>query len=86
LANDQAFFECAEALAQRLLADAPESDLRRAETAFGLCVSRQPTPAECQLLSHLVRQEIVASPDEPTKAWTRICRVLLNLDETITRE
>src|SRR5205807_1732525 len=55
LANDLAFFECAEALAQRVLADEPESDFRRAETAFRLCFSRQPTSTECQLLSRLVR-------------------------------
>ncbi len=86
LANDQAFFECAEALARWLLADQSENDMQRAETAFQLCVSRQPTPAECQLLSHLVREELAAAPGETVMAWTRICRVLLNLDETITRE
>jgi mono/diheme cytochrome c family protein len=86
LANDQAFFECAEALAQRVLTEEPENGLGRAEIAFRLCVSRQPTPAECQLLSHLVRTELAASPNERAVAWTRICRVLLNLDETITRE
>jgi len=91
LANDQAFFECAQALADRVLADRvladkSQSDLDRAETAFRLCVSRQPTPAECQLLSHLVRSELIASPGDQATAWTRICRVLLNLDESITRE
>jgi hypothetical protein len=64
----------------------PENDFDRAELAFRLCLSRQPTTAECQLLSHLVREELAASPNERVTAWTRICRVLLNLDETITRE
>src|SRR5581483_445673 len=50
LANDQAFFECAQALAQRVLADKSPGDLERVEIAFRLCVSRRPKPAECQLL------------------------------------
>jgi hypothetical protein len=86
IANDQAFYECAEALAERVLSDEPANDLRRAEQAFRLCVCREPTPAECQLLSQLINQETAASTNEPRAAWTRICRVLLNLDETITRE
>jgi mono/diheme cytochrome c family protein len=86
LANDQAFFECAEALAARVLAEESVNDLQRAETAFRLCVSRQPTAAECQLLSHLVQTEVATSPNDRAIGWTRICRVLLNLDETITRE
>jgi hypothetical protein len=86
IANDQAFFECAEALAERVLTDEPKDDLRRAEQAFRLCVCREPSPAECQLLSQLVYQEIAPTTNEPKAAWTRICRVLLNLDETITRE
>jgi hypothetical protein len=86
VANDQAFYECAEALAERVLADEPINDLHRAEQAFRLCVCREPTPAECQLLSQLVYQETGSSTNEPKAVWTRICRVLLNLDETITRE
>jgi len=86
IANDQAFYECAEALAERVLTDEPTDNLRRAERAFQLCVCREPSPAECQLLSQLVYQEIAPSTNEPKAAWTRVCRVLLNLDETITRE
>ncbi|MBW8885305.1 MAG: DUF1553 domain-containing protein, partial [Planctomycetia bacterium] len=86
LANDQAFFECAGGLAERVLTEAPENNLARAEQAFRLCLSRSPTAAECQLLSHMVREELAISPNEPVIAWTRICRVFLNLDETITRE
>jgi mono/diheme cytochrome c family protein len=86
LANDQAFYECAQALARRVLADAPANDFARAELAFRLCVSRPPTSAECQMLSHLVSDEKSAARGERDVAWTRICRVLLNLDETITRE
>ena len=86
LANDQAFFECAQGLARRVMADEPKYDFPRVELAFRLCVSRQPSSAECQMLANLVREEQVASLENRELAWTRICRVLLNLDETITRE
>jgi hypothetical protein len=86
LANDAVFFEAAQALATRVLAAEPESDFRRAELAFRLCVARPPESEECQTLAQLVRAETTASPGNQTLAWTRICRVLLNIDETITRE
>jgi mono/diheme cytochrome c family protein len=86
LANDQAFYECSQGLARRVLADEPDSDFQRAELAFRLCVSRPPTLAECQMLAHLVSGENAATPNDRDGAWTRVCRVLLNLDETITRE
>src|SRR5205823_10477 len=86
LANDEAFFECAQALASRVLAEEEGNDLARAETAFRLCVCRPPTAAECQLLAQLVTTENATVANNRAIAWTRICRVLLNLDETITRE
>jgi hypothetical protein len=86
LANDEAFFEAAGALAQRVLA-MEGNDFERAELAFRLCLTRQPTDAECQALSHVIREELAATAAEEREAgWVRICRVLLNLDETITRE
>src|SRR5205085_11264646 len=39
VANDQAFFECAEALADRVLMEAPTDTIRRAEKAFQFCTS-----------------------------------------------
>src|SRR5688572_27995019 len=86
LANDEAFFECAKALADRTLREAPTDDASRAAHAFRLCLAREPMPIEVELLSRLVGEETKATPDNPTAAWTRICRVLFNLDETITRE
>jgi hypothetical protein len=86
LANDQAFFEAAQALARRVLAEEGSSDLARAELAFRVCVSREPSAAECQMLTQLASGEMQTSPTDQEQGWTRICRVLLNLDETITRE
>lgn len=86
LANDQAFYECAAALADRVCAETADPT-SRAESAFRLCLSREPTAAEAQLLDRLIRQESTGSrSSDPAATWTRICRVLLNLDETITRE
>jgi Protein of unknown function (DUF1553) len=86
LANDQAFYECAQSLAERVLRDDQSSDFARAELAFRLCVARSPTPEECQTLAQLVHDEVAADSTDRVQSWTRICRVLLNLDETITRE
>jgi hypothetical protein len=38
------------------------------------------------MLAHLVRGELAAADSDRHVAWTRICRVLLNLDEAIARE
>jgi hypothetical protein len=85
LANDEAFVECSEALAQRVLHDAPAGDAERIRYAFELCLSREPSAAESELLGSLLLKEREERPAEAA-AWTAVCRVLLNLDETITRE
>jgi mono/diheme cytochrome c family protein len=86
LANDQAFYECAQAMAERVFRDAPPNTADRARHAFRLCLARDPSPAEQSQLVALAEAELVATPSDPGAAWTRVCRVLLNLDETITRE
>ena len=78
LLNDQQFFELAQGLAARLLRQ-PESG--RLDLAFRLCVARAPQPGEKQTLQRLLARE-----SDPVAAWTTVARVLLNLDETITRE
>jgi hypothetical protein len=103
--NDEAYFEFAQALAARVMKEAPRSDSERMDYAFRLCVSRSPKLDEKQRLLTLLNKEreaFDASPLEATAlvgrradskldirqlaAWTTIARVLLNLDETITRE
>ena len=58
--------------------------------AFRLCVARMPTAAERQPLVALFEQTLMsAAGDDAARhsaAWTTLARVLLNLDETITRE
>ncbi len=82
LLNDAAFVELAESLARRVVREAKEPD--RIDHAFRLCVARAPRPAERERLVALFADE--KRDGDETAAWTTIARVLLNLDETITRE
>lgn len=71
LLNDDAFYECAQALAKRL-----EHRDNPIDYAFALCLSRQPSADERKRLNDLLKET----------DWPTVARVLLNLDETITRE
>ena len=90
LLNDQQFYEFAEALATRLLQAPAKNDSQRIEQAFRLCLSRAPKPSETQRLQQLLAQQLEhEAGDENTRrteAWKTIARVMLNLDETISRE
>jgi hypothetical protein len=118
LLNDQAFFEFAQGLALRVLANpvggVPDpghrvnkaaEDSEHIHNAFRLCVARPPSDFEQERLSALLNQQRgdfqLNSNDGPRlistglppgtntaelAAWTAVARVLLNLDEFITRE
>jgi hypothetical protein len=105
LLNDDAFYECAQALATRVLREGPKTEPARLDLAFRLCLARAPDAGETQRLLELFNKERAAldrapqeaaallqgGPDRKTNvtelaAWTSVSRVLLNLDETITRE
>jgi mono/diheme cytochrome c family protein len=90
LLNDQQFFEFAEALAQRVLSLPAKEETFRLEYAFRVCLGRAPGPAESQRLKELfaqqMRQEQGNEIVRRAEAWKTVARVLLNLDETITRE
>ncbi|HUS35561.1 MAG TPA: PSD1 and planctomycete cytochrome C domain-containing protein [Verrucomicrobiae bacterium] len=82
LLNDRAQYEFAQALAERLLKE-EKSDEARIRRGFQYCLSRLPTEAE----EARVKKLLATTSGEPEKeAWTVVARVLLNLDETITRE
>ncbi len=81
--NEPLFVEAAKALAAKTLAEGGRSDEERLTYAFRRVVSRAPTGAERDtLLSFLGHQKQRSEP----QAWTALARVLLNLDETITKE
>jgi mono/diheme cytochrome c family protein len=92
LLNDPAFVELAEALADRILTDAPHDDPDRIRRAFALVLGRAPSPKESQRLRDLLDQEradagdTLCSCEADRAAWTTVARVLFNLDEFITRE
>ena len=82
LLNDSAFVELARALAERVQREAaPENRLDR---AFRLCLTRPPHPPERERLQKLWDEE--RRDHNEASAWFSVARVLLNLDETITRE
>ena len=79
--NDEAYVEAARALAGRVMREAPADDTARLRYAFRLCVSREPDGYEKDALSTLLRKSGAGD-----QGWLDVARVLLNLDETITRE
>jgi hypothetical protein len=97
--NDQAFFEAAQAMGQRIVTEGGAQVSSRATYGFRLVMSRRPNEAE---LSSLVaafekeRQyfkghqaeaaEVAGKPDVELAAWTMVSNALLNLDGTVTKE
>lgn len=109
--NEPIFVEAARALALRVLREGGTDDARRADYAFFLCTSRQPTAKERDSILDLLksrRQRLaegwlnpreIATGDpallptlpadtnpQDAAAWTLTARVLLNLDETISKK
>ncbi|MBY0503586.1 MAG: PSD1 and planctomycete cytochrome C domain-containing protein [Bryobacteraceae bacterium] len=95
LLNDPVFFEAAQALAIRIDREAPPN--QKLDYAFALALGRPAAPAERERLAkyldlqaNLVAKENSAAtllPAEPSLApWVGLSRVLLNLDEFMTRE
>jgi hypothetical protein len=82
LANDPVFVELADGLGKRVVKDGPADDAGRVRFAFRLCVGRLPTSAEADR----VTKYLASAGGPPEKTWAAVGRVLLNLDEFITRE
>ena len=92
--NDPVFVECAQNLAARLLNEVPAkngktADVidRRLRLAYELCFSRSPSEDELMVLGHLYEEAAskTAMQSDAAAAFA-VSRVLLNLDEFITRE
>ncbi len=84
LLNDPSYVEVADALA-KLVMDLPAaSDRDRLVYAFRRTVTRAPSAVELQELTRLL-EGFRATSDDESEAWTSLARVLLNLDETITK-
>ncbi|HVK59035.1 MAG TPA: PSD1 and planctomycete cytochrome C domain-containing protein [Candidatus Kapabacteria bacterium] len=79
LLNDEQFFEFAQALGARIEKSAAQTDADKIIYGFRLCLGRTPTEVEQKRLLKLTSQS-------DADKWITVARVLLNLDETITRE
>ncbi len=84
LLNDQASIEFAEALAARVLREGPPDNPARLAFAFRLALARKPTDGELATTGRLARRRPLRRPR--ARGLDDGARVLLNLDEFITRE
>ncbi len=100
--NEPLFFECARALASRTLREGGADDAARLDYAFRRCLTRPPEPEESATLLGLLqkqRERLAAGALDAAKlagktdgavaetaAWVAVARVLLNLDETLTKQ
>ncbi len=79
LLNDPVFFEAAEALAERIKTESTGDFRARLDFAYRLCLGRRPTEKEVTRLAAFF--DTTTMPP-----WVAVSRILLNLDEFITRE
>jgi mono/diheme cytochrome c family protein len=102
LLNDPVFVECAQALGRTLAEGNTRSFDERFAEAFRRCLGREPLPAEGKRLREFFVERHAAfaadmlgaramvgrydSDPVATAAWIATVRVLMNLDEFITRE
>ena len=105
IANDETMVEFAQAFATRILDQNLNTDHKKLNYAFQLCMSRPPGDQELNQLESYLYQQRKVFEDHPDDAkllvgkrdsktvsvseaasWTAVARVLLNLDEFITRE
>jgi hypothetical protein len=84
LMNDPAFVEAAEHLGKRM-AEAGRSDSERIRFAFRQVLARDPKPKEADLLTGFVG-EFRKRKSSDGAAFTAAASLILNLDETITKE
>jgi hypothetical protein len=68
LLNDQAVLEFAQGLVARVLKDGKATDDERLETAFRLCLARQPSERERAVLSRLLARQREAFAKSPGEA------------------
>ncbi|MBT4667027.1 MAG: DUF1553 domain-containing protein, partial [Opitutae bacterium] len=95
--NNATFTEAAKAFAERILREALPEDEKRIAHGFRLCVARTPEPHETLAFLTLLKESrswFKKSPedakalagDPEIAAWTATSRIILNMDEFLTRE
>ena len=68
LLNDPVFFEASQALALRVLREAPAGFPERLDYAYRLCLARGPEPAEADRFSTLLSKQKLLLEDRPAEA------------------
>lgn len=95
--NDEAMMQAAKGLAKRLQSEAGAGLTARVVYGFRLTTGRRPLPAETARIEALYGKLVQRYKTDPASAkklgksadqaaWTMVANVLLNLDETITKE
>jgi hypothetical protein len=97
--NNQVYVEAAVAFAKLVLTQSPSSRQDRVTFAIRRCIARKPTAEEVQHFDQLIEKaaayytshgdeakSLVGIDNAELAAWTVATRVMLNLDEFITRE
>ena len=84
--NETLSMEASEHLAKRMTDRAKGDDTAAIIEGFKLCTSRSPTAKERSLLLSLLKQQRSAHKPDSIPPMVTLARVLLNLDETITKE
>jgi hypothetical protein len=84
LLNDEAYFEFAQSLAGKLIKGSSD-DSERMKQGYLMALNRPPSASEESRMLKLLAAQKDAKKDEQA-AWTAVSRVLLNLDEFMTRE
>ena len=83
LLNDPVFHEAAVALGKRIHAASDDDVQKQIHYAFGICLSRPPDSLEIAVLEKLMAD---CSPSTGLEACTALARVMINLEEFITRD
>jgi hypothetical protein len=83
--NDPFFFDAAGAMAQRMTREGGAAESARVDYGFQLAVSRDPSANEREKILSFYHQQLNGGASEQM-AWTMVANVLLNLDESITKE
>lgn len=96
--NDAAFFEAAQAFGKRMVAEGGADDASRVAYGYRTATGRVLKPAEADRIlswlaqekryfaAHAAEARQVAGGDAALAPWTMLGNVLLNLDETLTKE